>query len=98
MRRHLHPIGLGDGADLLQLQDAARVADIGLDVIHQVPMAELGEAVLRKRYARRWPAASSSSGAAVPTRPDLRAASALPPTAGALLPCASRTRRLWWRW
>ena len=39
-------MGLGDGADLLQLQDAPGVTHVGLHVIHQVALAELRETVL----------------------------------------------------
>ena len=46
MRRHLHAVRFGDSADFLQFQNAAGVADVRLDVIHQVAVADFGEAVL----------------------------------------------------
>ena len=51
--RHLHAERLRDRSDLFQLQDAAGVANIRLDVVDQVARAELHEAVLGKRALAR---------------------------------------------
>jgi len=41
VRRHFDAIRLRQHADFLQFENAARMADIRLNVVHQVPRAEL---------------------------------------------------------
>ena len=46
VRRHLDPVGFRQHTDLFQFENAAGVADVGLDVADEVAGAEVGETVL----------------------------------------------------
>ena len=46
VRSHLDPVTLGDGRDLLQLKNSAGMHYVRLNIVDQVPMAQLVEAVL----------------------------------------------------
>ena len=41
VRRELDPVRLGDGGDLFHFENAAAMHHVGLDVVHQVPLADL---------------------------------------------------------
>src|SRR5581483_4185572 len=49
VRGHFNAPGLRENSDLLQLQNAARLADIRLDIAHQVTRTEIRKSVLRER-------------------------------------------------